>query len=394
MDPNIQFHNGLKLLLNENSYIQKNNNKLIVELSDGPLPESKMTPEKINMTIFFLLENKEHINKKDFPLIRSITMNLIKHAGKDNELKNRIKTSFSEIVQSDRLNVRINEQIKTEQLDPQNVSSLEFYKERAASTGDPYIQYQYALLLEPEDIRLARENYILAADQGIGSAQLRVAEMYEVGIGGIQDINESFKYYKLAADQGIGSAQLKVAEMYDDETSDIHDIKIAFTYYKRAADQGIGEAEERVGVLLETGHGCIQDLNEAFVYFKRAANKNFPVAQERCGLHYELLERDCNKALHYYQPAAERGLPLSEHRLAILLISGKGGHKSVKEGADYLKRAADQGSYGAILDYITMVLLEQHDSPENVQMCNEYYVKLTETAEHEQFIEHFKKFKL
>src|SRR5438094_227663 len=122
MNSNLQFHDGLKLLLDENSYILKSNNQLIVKKDDDS-PIQKMSSEKISMIILFLLENKSYISEADIPTIESISQHLIKSVGNDDELKNRIDSSFSAILPSPNLN--------TLKPDQGILSQLEFYKTAA-----------------------------------------------------------------------------------------------------------------------------------------------------------------------------------------------------------------------------------------------------------------------
>ncbi|HEV8052445.1 MAG TPA: hypothetical protein VGP47_08120 [Parachlamydiaceae bacterium] len=58
---------------------------------------------------------------------------------------------------------------------------------------------------EKEDY-IAFNNYDFAARQGYSPAQFRLGEIYENGLGVIQDMKVALNYYELAAKQGDAKA--------------------------------------------------------------------------------------------------------------------------------------------------------------------------------------------
>lgn len=401
MNSNVQFHNNLNLLSQQNSYIEKNKGLLIVKLSDNS-NEKKMTTEKINMIMFFLIENKPYIEKADAKKLTCINERLIESAGNDNKLKNKINSTFSALLQN---------RTPDNQNANQEIFNLEFQKNAAESTQDPYVEYLYAVMLEQSHyMELARTYYELAARKGLSSAQQNYADMLYSGIGGRQDLKKARYNYHLAADQGLDHSQENYAKMAEDGIGGDQNFSEALHYYKLAADQGSMSSQERYAEFREAGIGDIQDFEEAFKYYKLAAGQGSISAQEECGMLLEsgkvgikyseaarkykkegvlvdFEEAKYKEARKYYKLPAERGSAFSQNRYGTLLLTGKGGAQDIELGSHYLKLAADQGSHDAILDYIMLVLVKKEDSVRNDKMIRHYQKLYTKTPEYKKLTE-------
>ncbi|MBR0079940.1 MAG: SEL1-like repeat protein [Synergistaceae bacterium] len=73
------------------------------------------------------------------------------------------------------------------------------------------------------------------AQQGDANAQNKLGTMYEFGNGVAKDYNQAAEWYQKAAQQGLGLAQMNLAELYEKIEQNY---AIAEYWYKEAANQG------------------------------------------------------------------------------------------------------------------------------------------------------------
>ena len=107
------------------------------------------------------------------------------------------------------------------------------------------------------------------AQQGDANAQNKLGTMYEFGSGVAKDYNQAAEWYQKAAQQGLGLAQMNLAELYEKIEQNY---AIAEYWYKEAANQGQAGAKtalERVQMKMgkeptktETAHTLQKPRNE------------------------------------------------------------------------------------------------------------------------------------
>ena len=85
-----------------------------------------------------------------------------------------------------------------------------------------------------KDIRNAHKWLLLAADAGNALAQANLGLMYHFGDLGKPDHISAIRWYEKAAKQGIGTAELGLAEIYEDGLSVPADLEKALSYYSEA----------------------------------------------------------------------------------------------------------------------------------------------------------------
>lgn len=87
------------------------------------------------------------------------------------------------------------------------------------------------------------------------------------------------------------------------------------------------------------------DHSKAFHLYVQASKQNHPTAAYRAGVCYEVgagTKKDPSRAVQFYRKAAALGNQLAMHKMALILLFGKLGHKkNLKEGITWLKRAAN-----------------------------------------------------
>jgi hypothetical protein len=141
----------------------------------------------------------------------------------------------------------------------------------------------------------AFQEYLRAAEQGDVHAQAFLAWMYKAGCGTQKNEGESIKWYRVAADRGYPLAQELLGYFYYQK----EDYATARDWYEMAASQNYLSAIWRLGRMHLNGKGT-------------------PV--------------DVAKATALFEQAARQGHVFSKRDLALLLIKGRRGFRSVFSG--------------------------------------------------------------
>ena len=115
---------------------------------------------------------------------------------------------------------------------------------------EAYDQHDYATAL--------RELRPLA-EEGHAAAQVKLAEMYSLGLGVPQDDAETAKWYRKAAEQGFAFALVKIGFMYEKGWGVPQDYAEAVKWYRKAEEQGIAVAQFKLGFMYDKGRGVPQD---------------------------------------------------------------------------------------------------------------------------------------
>ena len=188
------------------------------------------------------------------------------------------------------------------------------------------------------------------AHLGDTQAQLALAWMY-AGYGLKQNPKNALKYYTLAATNGHPFAQLKLGEMYllglGMKQPDLNE---AQKWSLQAAKQNFVEAFFSLGTMFYEKPGMKPlDLNEARKWFLQAAEQNHALAQMNLGeIYYNGLKGiekpDFEKALHWFRKAAEQGVPEAQFKLGKMYANGEGMEEAnLHEAMKWLTKAAEQG---------------------------------------------------
>lgn len=149
---------------------------------------------------------------------------------------------------------------------------------------------------------------------------------YSKGEGVNEDKQKGFMYYEQAALLGYPLSGWLVGQKYekgfDDGWGKIRrDFSKAIRYYKIAAEGGHTQAAYRLGVVYRDGEGGVEkDLKQAFKFFKIAAAESDKELAPKFWCEY-----------------------------AICLLRGHGTAKNVKEGEQFMRKAAEQGNTDAQL---------------------------------------------
>ena len=113
-----------------------------------------------------------------------------------------------------------------------------------------------------------------AAEHGEAIASFSLGSIYETGADPVgRDEAKAATWYRKAAEQGLGTAQYRLALMYRDGRGVSRDTAEAIAWFRKAADGGEADAQIELGVLLSPGHGAVSDIIEAHTWFNLAASR-------------------------------------------------------------------------------------------------------------------------
>jgi len=123
----------------------------------------------------------------------------------------------------------------------------------------------------PRDPKLAMRWFELAAAQGHGPSQYRLASLYREGKGIPKDSSMAFQWFDRAAAQGHVLAMHNAAVLLAEGVHGAPDYAGAALWFKRAAEYGIKDSQFNVAILFARGLGVNQDLGESYRWFAIAA---------------------------------------------------------------------------------------------------------------------------
>ena len=107
-----------------------------------------------------------------------------------------------------------------------------------------------------KDVQKAIRLYQASADKGNAKAQFNLGLCYEQGEGVRADIKEAIRLYELAAQQGDADAQCHLAELYDEGKRIPRNLEKAIYWYRLSAAQGNAMAQYYLGRLLQNWQWC------------------------------------------------------------------------------------------------------------------------------------------
>ena len=236
-----------------------------------------------------------------------------------------------------------------QQRDP--AQALEILK-RQATRGDVYAQYNLGATYEwglwrtilpvgqrpakeglwrtkpaeTRDYKVAAKWYLLAANQGLPKAMVKIGRFYENGKGISANYTEALKWYRRAAEAGNVWAMYRLGYAHAYPSTGKDDDAKALQWFSRASDLGYLPAMRALAFLLDHGKGSAPDHTKATHLYRQAADKGSPEARFTLGTRYEIgLGTPINliEAIHWYRMAALQGHSGAQKRLVYLLSRGQ-----------------------------------------------------------------------
>ena len=123
-----------------------------------------------------------------------------------------------------------------------------------------------------------------SAEQGNADAQLKLGEMYALGMGVPVDYVEAVRWISEAAELGQVVAQVNLGRIYADGDWVAEDDLEAVRWIRKAAEQGSAIGQYSLAQLFENGEGVVKDVVQAYAWISIAAargDEQFQVEKKR-----------------------------------------------------------------------------------------------------------------
>lgn len=217
-----------------------------------------------------------------------------------------------------------------------------------STSGLLLADYYLSLGKDDKQMQQAREMYQHFAEKGDKDGQLKLAFMYDQGLGGPVDGISAEKWYKSAAEQGHPVAQYLLGQLYQlGRIGKDPDYIEAKKWYSMAQNK-YAPAAIALGFIYDT---VDDDYQNALASYQHAADQHHPVGQFDLGLIYAKGKGhavDFAKAEELYQQAADAGMSQAMVELAGLYFNGSLGARDEDKALSWYKKAAAQGDRDAL----------------------------------------------
>ncbi|MCB1657459.1 MAG: SEL1-like repeat protein [Pseudomonadales bacterium] len=190
-----------------------------------------------------------------------------------------------------------------------------------------------------------------------------------------KNYKKAYLYMRSAAERGLGTAQNKLAIMYEHGRGLEQDYQQALYWYLQAAKQGYVAAQKKIAVMYQEGRGTAQDYQQAYYWYKKIATKGDKYAQTRLAIIFENgqgVEQDYQQAVYWYKKSAEQGHEEALFYLAKAYEDGKGVKQDYQQAVYWYKKAAETGNTMAMMGLI-LIYLDAENNMFNVVLAMHWY---------------------
>jgi uncharacterized protein len=169
-----------------------------------------------------------------------------------------------------------------------------------AKKGLPVAQFNLAMMHLRDEInpakaksnREAERLLLAAAGKGFVRAEHALAQFYDLGLGGKQDLARSFKWTALAAEHGHPEAQIDYATAFYLGRGTAMNKAEAAKWFRVVAQSGDEGAQYLLASMYETGDGVAQDLRLALYWYQIAAQNGDLAARYKAAEVEKKLQRE------------------------------------------------------------------------------------------------------
>ena len=225
--------------------------------------------------------------------------------------------------------------------------------ESAANKEDPEALYLLAKykIEKGVDVGIVFPMIKKAAESNVVDSFELIGVCYEIGRGVPQNKDISIQYYKKAADAGVLSVQLRLAEYYLNGTIVNHDIWQAIYWYKKAAAQNDPYALFMLGTFADQGIGESINKKKALKYFMKSAKLGYSKAQYNVAEYYSqgiASEKESHGlACYWYRKAALQDDPRAQKEVGFHYLIGQGVDQNYTYGLNWLNLSEQNGDLDA-----------------------------------------------
>lgn len=228
-----------------------------------------------------------------------------------------------------------------------NDTDMENYKEyrerilQSTFLTDEDIQFLKAPALLKQDKDLFKRTYD-SAEKGNLESIIKLARMFELGIGTDINVNAAIEWYQIAAQKNNPEALYKIANFYavKNEVFGFSESEY-LKYLKKSAELNY------IPAIIDYSYQLIKNernIEEAINKLKKVADppNNYKEAQYRLAYIYEK-QGNITEALKYYDLSRKQGFTQASSNYALILLEGQGIKQNIDEGLKILKQAASEG---------------------------------------------------
>ncbi len=227
----------------------------------------------------------------------------------------------------------------------------------AADQGDKESQYQLGNMFVfgrgvTRDTVQAMSWWRKAAEQGLTSAQLRIAAAFENGSLGLpKDPAQAFAIYRQIAnlpEGGHPGVYYAMAMSYAGGVGAPRDDAQAIQWFRRAAEYGHGRSINNLGVFYESGRGVAKDFAEAMRWYRKALDQGTGTGGVNLGRMYSTgigTTKDEVQATAWYIKAAELGDADGQFFAGLRYADGVGVTADTVEAYKWVSLAVEASAY-------------------------------------------------
>ena len=240
-------------------------------------------------------------------------------------------------------------------MSPEDIPLLTRNAERGSDASQVLLATAYldgdgGLVVDP--VRAAHW-FEVAALQGNGYAQERIADLYQSGHGVKANPVLAFDWMMKAAQRGNLQAQIKLARMYQQGLGTTKNPAQSRYWLERAATEGNAEAQYLIGKMDHATATSRPEELQALSWLEKAAKQGYDRAIKLIG-ELKSLGYGANEEWHHRLPQIQKlaadGDPEAEFQLAQRYEHGAGGfEKNAREALRWYERSATNGNRPAML---------------------------------------------
>lgn len=258
---------------------------------------------------------------------------------------------------------------------PENKSTGKAMLSQAANQDFPFAYFNLAVLNKDNQtdfLHNLQKSYSL----GNSKAGILLADYYLASGEDAEKMQEARNIYAGLAQKGDENAQMKLAYMFEKGLGSNVDYAQAEQWYLRSAVQGNAMTRFLLGEFYQTGVLGTPDYHQALAWYQKAAEQ-LPIASVAAGFLYETVFDDYANAKKAYEAAAGKQNPVGEYDLALMLENGKGHPTDVSRAAELYDSAARQG-YSPAMTQLANMYFTGTGREKNQEQALSWYRKAAE----------------
>ncbi len=265
-----------------------------------------------------------------------------------------------------------------EYINVDNKQQAVYWLQKSAQKGNPYAQYNLAILSRKNEFHHVGENFASllkkSARNHFPQANLLLADHYLMQNSSAREVKQAVAIYQKLAKKQDSRAELKLGFMYAHGIYFNKNPEKGFEWYTKAANNENHVAQYLLANMYQTGKGTKHDIDSAIYYYTKSAKANYQPAEVALGFMYEIYKHNYTKALKWYSKAAKSNNPYAFYNLGILYEYGKGVPQNTQKAFAWFQKSALKGYTTAELKIANMYL-NGNGVSENAKTAMKWYQK-------------------